>query len=131
MVELETGGNIRLEDGKPSDVWFSSCVDLVNSRFVAADFADTNVTGLRVRRVTRIHNRHLRNRFEERLEAMVNINDLGYKRSLEYLFFGESGSFPGEVTRVMEDGFRPPEQAAFYVLLTQTTCPSPSRLPPT
>jgi len=33
IVELETGGNIRLEDGKPSDVWYSSCVDLVNSRF--------------------------------------------------------------------------------------------------
>ena len=80
LVELETGGNIRLEDGKPSDVWYSSCVDLVNSRFVAADFADLGVTGIRVSRVTRIHNRHLRNRFEEKLEAMVNINDLGYKR---------------------------------------------------
>ena len=110
MCELETGGNIRLEDGKPTDVWFTSCVDLVNSRFVLADFADTDVTGIRVLRVTRIHNRHLRNRFEERLEAMVNINDTGYKRSLEYLFFGEPASMPGEVARAMEDGFRSPEQ---------------------
>ena len=38
QVELETGGNIRLEDGKPSDVWYSSCVDLVNSRFLAAEY---------------------------------------------------------------------------------------------
>ena len=38
VVELETGGNIRLEDGKPSDVWYSSCVDLLNSRFFAQDF---------------------------------------------------------------------------------------------
>ena len=98
LVELESGGNIRLEDGKPSDVWYSSCVDLVNSRFVAADYADLGITGLRVSRVTRIHNRHLRNRFEERLEAMVNINDLGYKRSLEYLFFGESANMSGEVS---------------------------------
>ena len=37
LVELETGGNIRLEDGKPADVWYSSCVDLVNSRFLAAE----------------------------------------------------------------------------------------------
>ena len=43
---------------------------------------------MRVTRVTRIHNRHLRNRFEERLESMVNVADAGYKRSLEYLFFG-------------------------------------------
>ena len=35
MTELETGGNIRFEEGKPSDKWFSSCVDLVRSRFNA------------------------------------------------------------------------------------------------
>ena len=33
MTELETGGNIRFEEGKPTDKWFSSCVDLVRSRF--------------------------------------------------------------------------------------------------
>lgn len=33
MTELETGGNIRFEEGKPQDKWFSSCVDLVRSRF--------------------------------------------------------------------------------------------------
>jgi hypothetical protein len=33
MTELETGGNIRFEEGKPADKWFSSCVDLVRSRF--------------------------------------------------------------------------------------------------
>ena len=33
MTELETGGNIRFEEGKPSDKWYSSCVDLVRSRF--------------------------------------------------------------------------------------------------
>lgn len=35
MTELETGGNIRFEEGKPNDKWFSSCVDLVRSRFNA------------------------------------------------------------------------------------------------
>ena len=87
MVELETGGNIRLEDGKPSDVWYSSCVDLVSSRFLAADYAHLGIGGLRVSRVTRIHNRCLRNRFEQRLEELVNTADGSYKRSLEYLFF--------------------------------------------
>jgi len=33
ITELETGGNIRFEEGKPDDKWFSSCVDLVRSRF--------------------------------------------------------------------------------------------------
>jgi hypothetical protein len=35
MTELETGGNIRFEEGRPQDKWFSSCVDLVRSRFNA------------------------------------------------------------------------------------------------
>jgi hypothetical protein len=72
IVELETGGNIRLEDGKPSDVWYSSCVDLVNSRFFQGDFQPYGISDLKVVRVTRIHNRFLRNRFEERLEGLVD-----------------------------------------------------------
>lgn len=35
MTELETGGNIRFEEGKPSDKWYSSCDDLIRSRFDA------------------------------------------------------------------------------------------------
>lgn len=107
MVELETGGNIRLEDGKPSDVWYSSCVDLVLSRFVRKEYAPYGIDGLRVTRVTRIHNRQLRNLFEEALESQVNTTNGGYKRSLEYLFYGEHPRLPGELARVMEDGFRP------------------------
>jgi hypothetical protein len=39
-------GNIRLEEGKPSDLWYSSCVDLVASRFNASDYdASLGVTG--------------------------------------------------------------------------------------
>lgn len=88
IVELETGGNIRLEDGKPSDVWYqlqysamrlpfachpvaalprvvtrvrgcrySSCVELIQSRFFAKDFTGLGISGLQVTRVTRIHNR--------------------------------------------------------------------------
>jgi hypothetical protein len=34
FTELETGGNIRFEEGRPGiDKWFTSCVDLLNSRF--------------------------------------------------------------------------------------------------
>ena len=106
MVELETGGNIRLEDGKPTDVWYSSCVDLVSSRFLAADFSEYGLGGMRISRVTRIHNRYLRNRFETRLEELVSTADGSYKRSLEYLFFAEPADLPGELARTMEEGFR-------------------------
>lgn len=107
MVELDTGGNVRLEDGKPTDVWYSSCVDLVLSRFVAAEFVTHGINGLRVTRVTRIHNRMLRNRFDEHLEAMVNTSEPSYKRSLEYLFHGEHPELHEELGRIIEDGFRP------------------------
>jgi len=68
MTELETGGNIRFEEGKPTDKWFSSCVDLVKSRFNPEQMRFYGITGIQVTRVTRIHNRFLRNRFEEKLE---------------------------------------------------------------
>eukprot|EP00873_Tetraselmis_striata_P036490 jgi/Tetstr1/456754/TSEL_043451.t1 len=119
MVELETGGNIRMEDGKPSDLWYSSCVDLVNSRFFPADFVSMGIKGLKVTRVTRIHNRFLRNRFEERLETLVDVSDPTYKRSLEYLFLrGEPSSLtcpvlagaalPGELLTAARTAFGTP-----------------------
>lgn len=71
MLELNTGGNIRFEDGRPSDAWFKSCVELLRSRFYKQDFAQLGVRGLRVQRVTRIHNRHLRTRFDARMAQVV------------------------------------------------------------
>ena len=112
LIELETGGNIRLEDGKPSDLWYSSCVDLVNSRFSPSDFHSAGISGLSVTRVTRIHNRFLRNRFEDQLDALVDTNDNAYKRSLEYLFYGENPKLPGELKLAVEDGFRNPADYA-------------------
>lgn len=35
ITELDTGGNIRFEEGRPQDKWYTSCVDLVRSRFNA------------------------------------------------------------------------------------------------
>jgi Leucine-rich repeat (LRR) protein len=104
ILELETGGNIRLEDGKPSDVWYSSCVDLVQSRFFAQDYRGFNIAGLKVTRVHRVHNRFLRNRFDAQLESLVNVADPSYKKSLEYLFYGEIADTPSLQT-IVEDGF--------------------------
>lgn len=106
MTELETGGNIRFEEGKPTDKWFSSCVDLVRSRFNPDQMQFYGIRGIQVTRVTRIHNRFLRNRFEEKLEQLVDIADSSYKRNLEYLFYGVDPAMPNEIYRAMEEGFR-------------------------
>ncbi|KAL3667330.1 hypothetical protein V7S43_007558 [Phytophthora oleae] len=71
MLELETGGNIRLEDGKPSDAWFGSCVELVRSRFFLPDLQKYGINDIRINRVTRINNRFLRNRFQARMEEVL------------------------------------------------------------
>jgi len=112
ILELETGGNIRLEEGKPSDVWYSSCVDLVQSRFFSHDFRSVGISSIKIRCVSRVHNRFLRNRFDQTLESTVNTNDSSYKKSLEYLFYGVNpDTHPSaELQRVVEDGFPEAEE---------------------
>lgn len=105
---METGGNIRFEEGKPADKWYSSCVDLVRSRFNPDHMKRFGITGINVVRVTRIHNRFLRNRFEEKLEQLIDLSVSSYKRSLEYLFYGIDPVCPNEIFRAMEEGFRTP-----------------------
>ena len=102
VTELETGGNIRFEEGKPSDKWFTSCVDLIRSRFSPKN----GINGINVTKVTRIHNRFLRNRFEDKLEKMIDLSDQSYKKSLEYLFYGVDPELENEIPRAMEEGFR-------------------------
>ena len=53
IVELETGGNVRVEDGKPSDVWYSSCADLVRSRLNLGDLQHAGVRDVSITRVLR------------------------------------------------------------------------------
>ena len=103
ITELETGGNIRFEEGKNTDNWYTSCADLVLSRYVGK-----NLCPLKVTRVTRIHNRFLRNRFEERLENLVDTSDANYKKNLEYLFY--AGDANEDLSKVIEEGFRSPEE---------------------
>lgn len=62
-LELQTGGNIRLEDGKPEHSWYSSCIDLITSRFNVEDCGPQGKTGdFQITCVTKIHNRFLKNR---------------------------------------------------------------------
>lgn len=106
LIELDTGGNIRLEEGKGNEKWFISCVDLIKSRFFPEEMQTKfDVTDINVNRVIRIHNRFLRNKFEEKMESLVESNNGNYKKSLEYLFFGFDPAYPSNVSHVIEEGF--------------------------
>lgn len=50
-LELDSAGNVRLEEGTPGDTWYQSCVDLVTGRLVTGvDLGDAGVVeGLQVR----------------------------------------------------------------------------------
>ena len=122
MVEFDTGGNVRLEEGKPSDLWFRSCAELVNSRFLAHDFTGLSISGIRVNRVIRVHNRYLRSRFDKHMQKFADKKERkddsgeGSKRTFEYLFYGESPALAqktgcrNELLRVAEEGFRQPDE---------------------
>ena len=73
MLEFHTGGNIRVEEGKNTDLWYNSCIDLVHSRFGAnsSAFRKLGIKGIRVNRITRIHNRFLRHRFEASVREIM------------------------------------------------------------
>ena len=65
------------------------------------------VAGLRVNRVTKIHNRLLRNTFEQHLERMPQFDPTGEdpaRPELHYLFVGESARQPHGLLRVAQDG---------------------------
>ncbi len=107
LIEYNTGGNIRYEEGTPEDNWYSSCVDLIQARVNSSPTDDFSIG---ITRVIRIYNRFLRNRFEEKLESLVDVTDAQYKRSIEYLFYSSDVAGDEEFQRVMEDGFRTCEE---------------------
>jgi hypothetical protein len=95
ITELETGGNIRLEEGKPTEKWFVSCAELIKSRFDANDFAPLGIVDINIKRVIRIHNKFLKNKFEEKMEALVDVSNTSTRKLIEYLFYGQDPNAPG------------------------------------
>ncbi|RHY19432.1 hypothetical protein DYB32_010227, partial [Aphanomyces invadans] len=82
VLELNTGGNIRVEDGTAADVWYTSCVDLLKSRAFVHDLSIFGVKELKVLRVARINNRFLRNRFQERMDELLDGPDEQVKENV-------------------------------------------------
>ncbi|XP_049595742.1 leucine-rich repeat-containing protein 9 isoform X1 [Syngnathus scovelli] len=111
-TELHSVGNIRMEEGSSTDPWFTSCCDLLLSRFSLSDYMSYGVTGIKINRVVRIHNSGLRLRFKDKLQKLLAREDSGtlvknYKQMLEHLFYvGDSDHNREDVLSVMEEGFK-------------------------
>jgi hypothetical protein len=67
------------------------------------------IKDLEIKRITRIHNRNLKNRFEDRLETLVDMSTNDYKKAVEYLFYGIDPKAPQEIFRFIEEGYRNPQ----------------------
>ena len=96
-LELESGGNVRFEDGVPSDPWFLSCRDLVLSRFCASSLKPYDIQSVKVLRISRLHNRMLRLKFDAKVDVAVDDYQTKlssqYKKKFEYLFYTWKPSF--------------------------------------
>uniref|UniRef100_A0A8C7XE01 Leucine rich repeat containing 9 n=1 Tax=Oryzias sinensis TaxID=183150 RepID=A0A8C7XE01_9TELE len=116
-MELESVGNIRLEAGCPTDLWFNSCCNLLVSRFAPSEYKTLDVIDIKVDRVFRIHNSALRHRFVE-------------KRRLEYLFYiADPGKCEKEETfRILQEGFTTTQQkrCIFTSLCVSLFCLDPT-----
>ncbi|TST98544.1 Leucine-rich repeat-containing protein 9 [Bagarius yarrelli] len=118
VMELETVGNIRFEEGNTSHAWFKPCYDLLLSRFCALDFKAYNIAGIKINRIMRVHNRHLRLLFEDKLCTLLANNESSlfsqnYRRRLEYLFYvfdpercAEAIQRTHEILNILENGFK-------------------------
>uniref|UniRef100_A0A4W5RBH2 Leucine rich repeat containing 9 n=1 Tax=Hucho hucho TaxID=62062 RepID=A0A4W5RBH2_9TELE len=126
LMELETVGNIRFEEGCSTDPWFTSCYDLLLSRFCAWDYKAHGITGIKINRIIRIHNRSLRIRFEDKLHTLLASEEStmfsqNYKRWLEYLFYvsdPERTSEKNEMLHIPEDGFKTADITTHFLLVT-------------
>ena len=61
---------------------------------------------MRITKITRIHNRFVRNRFDENLSQVTDVTTNSYKKHLEYLFYPINPASPQDNFYTMEEGFR-------------------------
>uniref|UniRef100_A0A3P9HJB9 Leucine rich repeat containing 9 n=1 Tax=Oryzias latipes TaxID=8090 RepID=A0A3P9HJB9_ORYLA len=116
-MELESVGNIRLEAGCPTDLWFNSCCNLLVSRFAPSEYKTLDVIDIKVDRAFRIHNSALRHRFVEKLHSLMGNEDAAaflqhHRRRLEYLFYiaDPEKCEKEETFRILQEGFTTTQQ---------------------
>ncbi|XP_064369582.1 leucine-rich repeat-containing protein 9 [Dromaius novaehollandiae] len=113
LMELETVGNIRIEEGLSNNPWFSYCCDLIQARYCFWDFRTYGIMGVKVNRIFRVHNQILRLKFEEKfqmfLEKEVFSAAENYKEKVDYLFYVFNPELPvkeKQLLQILEDGFQ-------------------------
>ena len=109
VTELETGGNVRIQDGVEQNSWFSSCVAFLKNSFDAKHFRrDFGVASLKVQRICKVQNRWVRNRFEDTLHGLPLFNPVRIdcpKPQLNYLFYARPVDVKTSVQDVLHGGF--------------------------
>ncbi|XP_048340619.1 leucine-rich repeat-containing protein 9-like [Sphaerodactylus townsendi] len=92
---------------------FNSCYDLILSRFCTWDFKPYGITAVKVNRVIRVHNRILRQKFEEKFQSFLEEEELNdstnNRKKLEYLFYVLNPEAPlkkKELIQILEEGFQ-------------------------
>ncbi|XP_054653543.1 leucine-rich repeat-containing protein 9 isoform X2 [Dunckerocampus dactyliophorus] len=112
LTELQSVGNIRLEEGSATDPWFNSCGDLLLSRFSGSEYMSLGILGIKINRVIRIHNSVLRLRFKEKLHSLLARGDLAaftqnHKHLLEHLFYiADPEQNTDDIVGILEEGFK-------------------------
>ncbi|XP_068538559.1 leucine-rich repeat-containing protein 9 [Anas acuta] len=113
LMELETVGNVRFEEGLPNHPWFSSCCELIQSRFCTWDFRAYGIMGVKINRIFRVHNQILRLKFEEKFQMFLEKEVFhvaeNYKEKMEYLFYVFNPKLPvkeEQLLHILEDGFQ-------------------------
>eukprot|EP00002_Diphylleia_rotans_P035034 TRINITY_DN7595_c0_g1_i7.p1 TRINITY_DN7595_c0_g1~~TRINITY_DN7595_c0_g1_i7.p1 ORF type:complete len:1038 (-),score=211.49 TRINITY_DN7595_c0_g1_i7:43-3156(-) len=106
FVELETGGNIRIEEGSSRDPWFIACQDILTSRFHGGDFASLNIEGVRIKKAYRVHSRFLRQKFDAIIETITEQSENSYKKYVEYLLNPLDSGHMSEWINLLEDGLQ-------------------------
>ncbi|ORY39828.1 L domain-like protein [Rhizoclosmatium globosum] len=103
LMELETGGNVRFEDDQSNETWFEICESLVKSMILRSNHVSENKR-IQIHRISKIHNRHLKNTFETKVKAMTEP-----LHSLEYICFQgvpfEGGAATEDIFQSVEHGF--------------------------
>ncbi|XP_071894260.1 leucine-rich repeat-containing protein 9 isoform X2 [Anas platyrhynchos] len=113
LMELETVGNVRFEEGLSNHPWFSSCCELIQSRFCTWDFRAYGIMGVKINRVFRVHNQILRLKFEEKFQMFLEKEVLrvaeNHKEKMDYLFYVFNPKLPvkeKQLLHILEDGFQ-------------------------
>ena len=64
---------------------------------------------IQVKKLTRISNRCLKSRFDEKIDIFSDYPNLNYRKCLEYLFIGEDPDFSQEILNIIDNGFKSPK----------------------